>query len=108
MPLIFAAAAAGAINGFYGAAGGTVLLPLLRRNLKEDQVFPASLAIMTPICLSSLLFSETPLPIRESLPFLLASLAGGLISGKIRVKTNLLYKLFGILTLLGGGRLLWS
>ena len=40
--LIFSGAAAGAVNGFFGAGGGTVLIPLLQKtkSLPETMLFP--------------------------------------------------------------------
>ena len=47
-----AGAAAGAVNGLFGAGGGMVLVPLLSLlvRLSEEEIFPASIAIIAPIC----------------------------------------------------------
>ena len=108
--LALSGTAAGAVNGFFGAGGGSLLLPLLEKTnaLEEDRLFPGSLRIMVPICLVSLLLSGENLPIKEALPYLLGSLLGGLLAGKIRVPTRVLHKILGLLILFGGGKLLWS
>ena len=105
-------AAAGAVNGFFGAGGGMILVPLLGRicRLPENQIFPASLSIMFPICAVSLLMTEGPLPLKESLPYVIGSGIGGLIAagpGR-RISPRWLHRLLGVLILLGGGRMLCS
>ena len=108
--LILSGAAAGAVNGFFGAGGGTVLLPLLGKlsPLPEEDVFPAGLTVMIPICLTSLLLSNETLPFLEALPYLIGSFLGGLITGKLSIKPRYLHRLLGILILMGGVKLLWS
>jgi len=106
-------AAAGTVNGLFGAGGGMVLVPLLTSltKLKEDQVFPASVSIIFPICMVSLITtaSQTGIPIQEAWPYLIGSIPGGIIaaflSKKIRVKW--LHRILGILILWGGIRYLW-
>ncbi len=108
--LAAAGAIAGAVNGFFGAGGGMVLVPLLGKlcDLKEEELFPASIRIMLPVCLVSLLLTEGKLPFKESLPYLAGSLAGGLISLKCRCNPKWLHRILGVLILIGGGRMLWS
>ena len=108
--LILSGAAAGAVNGFFGAGGGTVLIPLLQKTkaLPETTLFPGALTIMIPICLTSLLFSGSPLPFKQSLPYLLGSFLGGFLAGKLEVSSKYLHRVLGILILLAGGRMLWS
>lgn len=108
--LTVSGAAAGAVNGFFGASGGMVLVPLLKSigGVKEEELFPASLTVMVPVCLTSLLLSGERLPIQEAGPYLMGSLLGGILAGRIHIKPRLLHGLLGILILLGGGRLLWS
>ena len=53
-------AAAGAVNGLFGAGGGLVLVPMLGKKvgLSENERFPASIAIIAPVCVTSLLVSR--------------------------------------------------
>ena len=108
--LMLSGAAAGAVNGFFGAGGGTVLVPLMRKlsPLPEEEIFPAGLTVMIPICLTSLLLSRQSLPFLNALPYLLGSFLGGLITGRLHVKPKYLHRLLGILILAGGVKLLWS
>ena len=56
MGLVIAGGCAGAVAGLFGAGGGMVLVPLLTAltELREEEVFPASLSIILPVCLVSL------------------------------------------------------
>ncbi len=108
--MCLAGAAAGAVNGLFGAGGGMVLVPLLTMTgLEEEDVFPASVSIILPICLISLwLGSGGSLPWSQSLPYLLGALAGGILAGltgnKIPVKW--LHRGLGLLIIWGGVRYL--
>ena len=111
--LCFAATAAGAVNGLFGAGGGMVLVPLLTMltELDEESVFPASVFTILPICAVSLVVTafQTPLPFQKALPYLIGGLLGGILAGvwdnKIPVKW--LHRLLGILIIWGGARYLW-
>ena len=104
--------AAGALNGFFGACGGMVLVPMLERQgeIREDQIFSSSLAVMLPICLVSLAVSGEALPWKAALPYLIGSALGGVLAWKLgkKIKSIWLHRLLGLLILLGGGRMLWS
>lgn len=108
--LSLSGSAAGAVNGFFGSCGGMVLVPLLSRFLNSEFVFPSSMAIMLPICLTSLAVSRQELPWASALPYLIGSLAGGFLSRKLGKKlgSRWLHRGLGLLTILGGGRILWS
>ncbi len=105
-----AGAAAGAINGLLGAGGGMVLVPLLQRTgeFEEQEVFPASVAIILPLCLVSLGIGSMhrAIPFGEALPYLLGSIPGGVLAGlwgkKIPVKW--LHRALGLIILWGGVR----
>lgn len=107
-----AGAIAGTVNGLFGAGGGMLLVPLLTAmtDLEEEDVFPASVSIIFPICIVSLSIYATagPLPWADAFPYLLGGLAGGFIAGltgnKIPVKW--LHRILGILILWGGYRYL--
>ncbi len=107
--LVLAGGCAGAVNGLLGAGGGMVLVPLLTFCLAPEQVFPASVAIIAPICVISLLLGG-PIPWDRVVPYLAGSCVGGLAAGlwgkKIPVKW--LHRGLGILILWGGWRYLWS
>ncbi len=109
--IALAGAVAGAVNGLFGAGGGMVLVPLLTMctKLEQEQVFPASVSIIFPICVVSLTFTlpETGWAFQESWPYLLASIPGGLLAAWVKIPTVWLHRGLGILILWGGIRYLW-
>lgn len=109
--LSVAGGAAGLVNGLLGAGGGMVLVPMLgkKTGLTEQERFPASVAIIAPICIISLLFSgQWQLTFRQVLPYLLGSAIGGIAAGLWgrRIPTVWLHRLLGVLILWGGIRYL--
>lgn len=103
---------AGAANGLFGAGGGMILVPLLTNSsaLNEDEIFPASVSIILPICLVSLSFTLVPaeIPWDLAVPYLIGSTAGGILAGICgkRIPTLWLHRILGILILWGGVRYL--
>lgn len=104
---------AGAVNGLFGAGGGMVLVPLLTKvsHLKEEEVFPASVCIILPVCVVSLFLSINTggIVLPMLLPYLAGSAAGGLLAGLFgkKIPTLWLHRILGILILWGGARYLW-
>lgn len=111
--LVLAGGCAGAVAGLFGAGGGMVLVPLLTAlgGLGEEEVFPASLSIILPVCLVSLWITAASgsLPWKEAVPYLLGSAAGGIAAGiwGRKIPVIWLHRGLGILILWGGWRYLW-
>lgn len=109
---LISGAAAGAINGLFGAGGGMLLVPLLSwlTDLEEEEIFPTSVSVILPICAVSLTMSHgrTGLPLQEALPYLLGSVPGGIIAGFIgqRIPVKWLHRILGLLIFYGGVRYL--
>ena len=101
---------AGAVAGLFGAGGGMVLVPLLSLLVKlpEEEIFPTSVAIITPICLVCLIATATPPPWKEALPYLLGSCIGGIGAGLFgdRIPIVWLHRILGAFILWGGFRYL--
>lgn len=103
---------AGAVNGLFGAGGGMVLVPLLTwlTDIEDDEIFPASVSIILPICLVSLsiTFEPNTVPWSITIPYLFGSTAGGVLAGIFgrRIPTVWLHRFLGVLILWGGVRYL--
>lgn len=107
--LIAAGFSAGCVTGLFGGGGGMVLVPLLTllSNLNEESVFPSSIAVILPVCITALILSpEVRFP--EALPWLPGSLIGGILAGKYgqQIPVKWLHRSLGILILWGGIRYL--
>ncbi len=103
---------AGAVNGLFGAGGGMVLVPLLTwlTKLEDDAIFPTSVSIILPICFVSLGLTINPTTElwKTAFPYLLGSVAGGILAGLFgkKIPTIWLHKILGVLILWGGFRYL--
>ncbi|MBQ8797791.1 MAG: sulfite exporter TauE/SafE family protein [Oscillospiraceae bacterium] len=103
---------AGAVNGLFGAGGGMVLVPLLTwlSTLEDREIFPASVCIILPICVVSLLltYPSANVSVSTIVQYMIASAAGGILAGIIgkKIPTAWLHKLLGVLILWGGVRYL--
>lgn len=110
--MLLAGVAAGSVNGLFGAGGGMVLVPLLTMltDLEEDEIFPASVSIILPVCLVSLFCSQNvdELSFSAIFPYLLGSAAGGVLCGIFgkRIPVKWLHRILGVLILWGGVRYL--
>lgn len=110
--LIVAGSCAGAINGLFGAGGGMVLVPLLSllTDLEDQEIFSASIAVILPICIVSLIATATTgtVTFREVLPYLIGSAVGGLAAGiwGQRIPVKWPHRGLGILIIWGGIRYL--
>lgn len=105
-------AAAGLVNGLFGAGGGMVLVPMLIHfgKLEDKKAFSSAISIILPLSLVSIFvyWTKSIFPFIPAMPYLVGGLIGGTLGGVLfrRVSVGLLHKLFGILILWGGIRLL--
>ena len=109
---VLAGIGAGAVNGLLGAGGGMILVPLLGwlSDLEEQEIFPASVCIIAPICIVTLAITWRPdtTPWNIVLSYLLGSVAGGIGAGFLgrKIPTLWLHRALGLLILWGGVRYL--
>lgn len=111
MPMLLAGLSAGCVTGLFGAGGGLVLVPILSLcRVEKQKLFPSSVAIILPICLTVLLlrFCHGGVSLGDALPFLPGSALGGLLGGLFGKKVPVcwLHRLLGVMILWGGIRYL--
>ena len=105
-------AAAGFVNGFFGAGGGMVLVPLLIQlgKMEDKKAFSSSVCIILPLCLVSLgiYAAKGMLPLLDALPYLIGGTVGGWAGGRLfkGVRLPWLKRGFGALLIWGGLRCL--
>ena len=105
-------AAAGLINGLFGAGGGMILVPMLIHygKLEDKKAFSSAVCIILPLCLVSIVvyWMKQVFPFSEALPYLLGGLIGGTLGGVLfrKVSAQFLHKIFGVVIFWGGLRLL--
>ena len=103
-------ALAGIVNGLLGAAGGMVLVPMLRKGQLETKKSHAnSVAIILPISLVSAFFylQSSRFSLGDSLPYLPGGILGAIIGAWLlpRIPSHLLRRVFGIFMLWAAIRL---
>lgn len=108
---ILAGCAAGIVNGLLGAGGGMLLVPLLcaLTDFEDEQIFPASVCVILPICIVSLLVNfQGGISGKDIFLYLTGSSIGGLLAGFFakKIPTVWLHRTLGILILWGGVRYL--
>lgn len=100
-------------NGFFGAGGGMILVPLFCRWIKlpEREAFATSVSVILPMSIVSavIYLMRADFKFIEALPYLLGGLVGGVIAGFVfkKVPTGLLRKALGIFIIYGGVRSLF-
>lgn len=103
---------AGFVTGLFGTGGGMVLVPLLTllTDFSEEQIFPASISIILPVCVVSLALTalDGSLSWKDAFPYVLGGILGGIAAGKWgrRIPVFWLHRGLGILILWGGYRYL--
>lgn len=108
----FAGISAGAVNGLFGAGGGMVLVPLLTwlTPLQDEEIFPASVSIILPMCIVSLIttWEIGIIDWTVAVPYLIGSIIGGVLAGFLgkKIPTLWLHRILGILIFWGGIRYL--
>lgn len=105
-----AGALAGLVNGFFGAGGGIVLVPLLLGWIKlpPQRAFATSVFIILPISALSAAFYlwQGRVALGAAAPYLAGGFIGGVVCGKLyhRLPALFLRRAFGALLIFGGVR----
>ena len=110
--VLLTGALAGFVNGFFGAGGGMLVVPLLivLVGLADKQAFSSAISIILPLTIVSLVIyaKNGALDIKAALPYLLGGAGGGVLAGLWfrKVSARVLHIARGLLILFGGVRLL--
>ena len=110
--VLLTGALAGFVNGFFGAGGGMLVVPLLivLVGLADKQAFSSAISIILPLTIVSLVIyaKNGALDIKAALPYLLGGAGGGVLVGLWfrTVSARVLHIALGLLILFGGVRLL--
>ena len=110
--VLLTGALAGFVNGFFGAGGGMLVVPLLivLVGLADKQAFSSAISIILPLTIVSLVIyaKNGALDIKAALPYLLGGAGGGVLAGPWfrKVSERVLHIALGLLILFGGVRLL--
>lgn len=105
---------AGILNGFFGAGGGLILVPMLiyAAKLSTEKALPTSLAIILPICIVSCLQRYTihSFDIISLWPYLAGGLAGGIIGGLTYKKVSKIWlrRILGGFVLYAGVKMIFK
>lgn len=106
----------GLANGFFGAGGGMILVPLFIKWLKfkDVEAFSTSVSIILPLSIvATFIYAKNgSLDLNLATPFLIGGFFGGIISGKIFKNVPVLWlkRFLGVVIIYGGIRslfLLW-
>ena len=101
----------GTVNGFMGAGGGMIAVPLLKKcGMEQKQAHTNAVAVILPICLISagLYLWRGQVSFNDALPFVPSGIIGSLLGTWIirKISPFWLKKLFGCFVIYAGVRLL--
>lgn len=108
---IITGAAAGLLNGLFGAGGGMVVVPMLGKDgLPAERAHATSIAVILPLSIASslLYFSYGHIDIATAAAYIPLGLVGAWVGGRLlpRVKAVWLHRIFGVIVLFSAVRLL--
>ena len=112
--LIVSGLLCGAANGFFGAGGGMLLVPLFSRwvKLREDKLLATSLAVMLPLSVITavIYIIRIKFDFTAAAPYVVGGFLGGAAAGKLFkfVPSGLLRRIFGIFMIYAGVRAVLS
>ena len=108
---VLAGAVCGFLNGFFGAGGGTVAVPMLRRaGLNEKEAHATSVAVILAVTLVSAAFyiMRGDVSIKDSLSFAASGVFGAILGAHLlkKISAPLLKRIFGAIIVIASVRML--
>ena len=108
---IVAGALCGFLNGFFGAGGGTVAVPMLRRaGLSEKEAHATSVAVILAVTLVSAAFyiARGDVSLADSLGFAYTGVFGAVLGAHLLKKLSgpILRRIFGAIIVVASARML--
>ena len=109
--LVFLGVIGGFLNGLFGAGGGTVVVPMLKKEgYSQKQAHATSVAIILPITIVSASFYlfRDPVPFKEIYPFVIGGIVGAPVGAYLLKKIDVkwLKRIFGVLILIMAVRMI--
>jgi uncharacterized membrane protein YfcA len=103
----------GALNGLFGAGGGTVLVPALEKfvGLEAHKAHATAIAVILPLSLISVfIYTNTDTPWSTILWVSGGGALGGFIGARAlnKIKTRMLYKIFGLCMIVAAIRMIFG
>ncbi|MCH5192693.1 MAG: sulfite exporter TauE/SafE family protein [Oscillospiraceae bacterium] len=107
----FLGAVTGLCNGLFGSGGGIAAVPLLKKGgTPVKKAHATSLALTLPLSVVSAFFYAYERSFRwgDALPLIPLGLAGAVVGGLLmkKISPDLLKRIFGVILIISGGRLL--
>jgi len=101
----------GLANGIFGSGGGMIAVPLLEKaNLNPQKSHATAIAITLPLSIISayIYFKNGHINLNDALKYLPAGLIGAIVGGIFlkKIPNKLLKKVFGVVLIISGVRLL--
>lgn len=99
------------MNGLFGSGGGVIAVPMLQKaGVDPRKSHATSIAITLPLSIVSMFFyaSKGSIDWKTALPLIPAGLIGALLGGFLlkKIPNTLLRRIFGILLIISGIRML--
>ncbi len=109
--LVFFGSAVGAVNGFFGAGGGMLAVPLLifAGGLAGKKAHATAIAVMLPLCLASVISYGSALDFKVLIPVVIGVTAGGILGAKLLkiLPEDVLFFGFNLIMLIAGLKMLY-
>lgn len=108
---VFAGILCGFLNGFFGAGGGTLAVPLLKKaGLSENESHAGAVAVILPVTIVSAVFYllRGDVLIADSLPFVFTGMLGAVLGAFLlkKISGKWLRRIFGALVIFASVRML--